>query len=76
MKNNKTIGITLRFWTNDLEVKRHNEIVNSCWSSGFAFIEANKQKGIKSISKKFDNLSDIPEAIRYVLDKSKVKVVN
>ena len=74
-KENKTIGITLRFWTNDLEVKREGKKVNSCWDSGMCYIEANKEKGIKACCVPFNNFTEIPNAINKAIKKQKILMV-
>lgn len=72
-KNNKTIGISVRFWTNGLEIKNNLNRIHSCWDSGVVTIEANSEKGIKSQSPlPFNNMDDLPKAIHAVLRKAKV----
>lgn len=54
MKDNKTIAITLRFWTNDLEVVSGSKKQVACWDSGMAIMEKNDSKGIKHIVAPFN----------------------
>ena len=74
-KENKTIGITLRFWTNDLEVKHKGKNVNCCWDSGMAVTEANKLKGIQASITPFNSFSEIPNAINKAIKKQKILMV-
>ena len=48
--DNKTLGITIRFWTNDLpdRVGKDQRQI-PCWSSGVVLMQANKTKGISSL---------------------------
>lgn len=75
-KDNKTIGITVRFFTNDLPDKvgtKNNQI--PFWTCGNVHIEANKTKGIKPCDEMFNYFEDIPRAIKVVLSKSKLVAV-
>ena len=73
-KENKTLGITLRFWTNDLEVANKKK-VNSCWDSGMALVEANKSKGISAGSEPFNKFTEIEKAIEKLLRKQNIYMV-
>ncbi|MCK4540029.1 hypothetical protein KAU09_02665 [Candidatus Parcubacteria bacterium] len=75
-KDNKTIAIKIRFWTNDLPEKigRKNGQI-PCWTSGNVSIEANRTKGIKAQNVIFHYLDDIPRAVREIMKKSKLTVV-
>jgi len=77
-KDNKTVAITLRFWTNDLEVNHPVSKVSSkaCWDGGVALIEANKEKGIVSRAEPIQCYEDILPAIKELLRKSKIVVVS
>jgi len=75
-KDNKTIGITIRFWTNALPEKvdvKNDKI--PFWTSGNVYIEANKTKGIVSQSELFHYLDDIPRAIKEVMKKANLVAV-
>lgn len=70
-KVNKTIGVTIRFFTNGLPEKTEKN--NSFfWTCGVALLEANKEKGIKSQSTMFNYFDEIPAAIKNVLSKGKL----
>ena len=71
-KTNKTLGITLRFFTNDLVVEKNGKKVLSCWDVGVAAIEANKEKGITAKTVRVNCLEDIQPAITELLRKSKI----
>lgn len=75
-KDNKTIGITIRFFTNDLpsRIGTKKEQI-PFWSSGNVHLEANKTKGIKPRDEMFNYFDDIPRAIKVVLSKSKLVAV-
>ena len=76
-KNNKTIGINVRFFTNDLKVKEHLKEKLSCWDTGMIMIEANDVKGIKSANPTpFNSLEDIVPAIKQLCKKNKILIVS
>ena len=76
MQNNKTIAITLRFWTNNLQVNSsHGKAY--CWDSGVAIIEANKAKGIAAGKPlQIQCYEDIIPAIKELFRKNKILVVS
>ncbi len=72
-RDNKTIGITLRFWTNDLPERVGSKLAGTpFWTSGVVLLEANKTKGISSQSQIFHYIDDIPRAIKEVMKKAKL----
>jgi len=77
-KDNKTIAITLRFWTDNLTVSAPKEKPNSvCWDSGVAKIEPNATKNIKSIKPQpFQCFEDIIPLIKEIFRKQKILVVS
>lgn len=75
-KDKKTIGITIRFFTNDLPGRvgsKKDQI--PFWTCGNVHLEANKMKGIKPQDEMFNYFEDIPRAIKIVLSKSKLVAV-
>ncbi|MFW0862062.1 MAG: hypothetical protein ACKKL6_00540 [Candidatus Komeilibacteria bacterium] len=75
-EDNKTLAIKLRFWTNELPGrvgKDHKQ--TPCWSSGVAIIEANKTKKISSDSEVFNYMDDIPRAIKELMKRAKIALV-
>lgn len=74
-KVNKTIGITVRFFTNDLEVLANKKQVEACWDSGSVNLEANPEKGIKPVCIPFNCTEDIPLAIKECLRQGHVRLV-
>jgi len=75
-KDNKTIGITIRFFTDHLPGRvgsQGNQI--PFWTCGNVHLEANKTKGIKPQDEMFNYFDDIPRAIKVVLSKSKLVAV-
>jgi len=75
-RDNKTIGVTLRFWTNDLPPRVGGRLVSiPFWTSGVVLLEANKTKGISSQSEIFHYIDDIPRAIKEVMKKAKLVAV-
>ena len=78
MTTNKTIGITLRLWTNDLKAEvKDRKWTQACWDSGVIMIEANKEKGIKSANPTPVNcFEDIVPAIRQLCRKNKILIVS
>jgi len=75
-KDNKTIGVTLRFYTNGLEVKREGKEILACWEVGNAVIEANKEKGIKAHSIPINCFDDIIPALKELFRKSHIIVAS
>ena len=77
MKDNKTIGVTVRFFTNDLPKKvGHKQDLTPCWASGSVHVEANKGKGISSRgSVTFNGIKEIPEAIRRAMSAARIVTV-
>lgn len=75
-KNKKTIGVTIRFFTNDLPdrvgpPKDHVPF----WTCGNVHLEVNKEKGIKAQDEMFNYFDDISRAIKVVLSKSRLVAV-
>lgn len=72
-KDNKTIGVIVRFFANDLpsQVGGKNDQI-PFWTCGNVHLEANKTKGIKTQDELFHYLDDIPRAIKEVLKRSKL----
>lgn len=76
MKDKKTIGITLRFWTNNLpeRVGKKGDKV-PFWTCGNAHLEAKPAKGVRSQDVLFHYLDDIPRAIRGLMKKGNLAAV-
>lgn len=78
-RDNKTIGITLRFWTNDLKVdypESGKSNMNACWDSGMAIIEANKKKAIAGMQIPFQCYEDLIPAVKELFRKNGIVVVS
>ena len=78
-KDNKTIGITLRFWTNDLDVSYPQSKckTTACWDSGVIKIEPNRGKGIKSVTPQpFQCLEDVVLLIKEIMRKQNIVMVS
>ena len=75
-EDNKTIGIRIRLWTNDLPGKVGRDYKQTpCWSCGVVIMEANKTKGISSDSEVFHYIDDIPRAVKEVMKRAKIALV-
>lgn len=75
-KDNKTIGVTIRFFTNDLPVHVGSQADKiPFWTCGNVHLEANKTKGIKPQDEMFNYFEDIPRAIKAVLSSGKLVAV-
>ena len=75
-KDNKTVAITLRFFTNDLPEKvGTNKKQTPVWSVGNAILESNTTRGLKAKNEFFYYFDDIPRAIEKVLKDSKIVIV-
>lgn len=72
-KDNKTVAITLRFWTDNLNVNNGSV---ACWDSGAVIMEKNVTKGIKPTMVIFQCPEDIFPAIKEVFRINKVLVVS
>ncbi len=75
-KDNKTIGVTIRFFTNDLPDKvggKQNQV--PFWTCGNVHLEANPTKGIGTQDEMFNYFDDIPRAIKIVLSRAKLVAV-
>ena len=75
-KDNKTIGITIRFFTNDLPERvgsKKDQI--PFWTCGNVHLEANQTKGVKPRDEMFNYFGDILRAVKVVLSKSKLVAV-
>jgi hypothetical protein len=76
-KDNKTIKLSIYFWTNvsgkdDVELPKR-----TCWDSGFVDIVSNNRHSIRSgTHKNFNNIDELLGAIKDVLKRSSVKVVS
>ena len=75
-KDNKTLSIKLRFWTNDLELNNKKKPVMACWNGGAIILEANKSKKIKSSALIFNSFDDIIPSIKEIFRKNKIFVVS
>jgi len=75
-KDKKTIGITIRFFTNDLpgRVGSKKEQI-PFWTCGNVHLEANKAKGVKAQDEIFNYFEDISRSIKVVLSRSKLVAV-
>jgi len=75
-EDNKTLGITIRFFTNDLpgRVGRDNK-QNPCWTVGNVHMIANKTRGIRACDEKFYYFDDIQRAIKVIMKRSKIALV-
>ena len=76
-KDNKTLGVTIRFFTDKLPKRISEEEKRFYfWNHGQVSLEANKKKGIKSDAKLFNCFDDIPRIIKTVLDENHLKGLN
>jgi hypothetical protein len=75
-KDNKTIAITLRFWTDNLPAKVGKKSdMTPMWSSGMVVLEGNKTKGLKAQVTPFNSLENAQMVIKKVLMKNKIVLV-
>lgn len=82
VKNNKgtdTIKLAVYFWTNLKDKEKYGNIElpkKTCWDSGFVSAVSNNKHGIRSgIFKHFNSMAEIPSAIKDVLKRSEITVV-
>lgn len=76
MRNNKTIAVTLRFWSTGLELNIDGTKKIACKDSGSAIIEANSVKGIRAESIPFACYEDIIPAVKELFRKNHIHVVS
>ena len=70
MKSNKTIGLKIYFWTNNLPKRvGDKDSVIPFWEGGQIALEANKEKGIKAQTLIFNSLEELPMKIKEILAK-------
>lgn len=75
-QDNKTIGITLRFFTNNLPDKvGSGNKQTPFWTVGTAALEGNATKGIKAQSVIFHSIEDIPAVLRKIMMKAKLSPI-
>lgn len=67
-KDNKTVNLTVYFFTNKLPAKIDNQI--PFWPNGSIHLKANKTKGIKSQEAIINSIEEIPSVIRSLLSKA------
>ena len=73
MKDNKTIGITIRYFTNGLAEKQGTDLnLIPCWDNGFVTLEANKTKGIKPLQERFTSTDELVVKIKKLLHRAKI----
>ena len=79
-RDNKTIAVTLRFWTDDLQIQRPASGKSAgskvCWDSGVAILEANKGKGIGGRQTPIQCYEDVIPAIKELFRKSGILVAS
>jgi len=74
--DNKTIGITLRFFTNDLPEKIGKGLKQTpFWNVGTAILEGNKTKGIKADQIVFHSMEEIPAVVKEIMRRAKLTMV-
>lgn len=75
-KDKKTVGITIRFFTDGLPGRVGQEKRRiPFWTCGNVHLESNPAKGIKAQDEMFYYIDDIPRAIRDVMKKSRLVAV-
>lgn len=72
-KDNKTISLTVYFFTNDLPRRVGDK--TPFWPNGSIHLKANKTKGLKSQEAIFNSIENIPEVIKSVLSKGNLVVM-
>jgi len=70
----KTVELTVRFWTNDISKKRGYVVKKECWDSGVVYLKKNRAHGITSDGQPvpFNSLLDLPSKIEEVLISHKI----
>ena len=74
-RNQKTIEVTLRFWTNNLARKKGYVLPKHAWPSGVAFVQKNDTHGIKSANPRpFNSLLDVGAVIESLLVEHQIRL--
>ena len=76
-KDNKTIAVTLRFWTNNVKVAmKGKEIKAVCQDAGMMILEKNDEKGITYMAAPFNCPEDITPLLKELFRKNRIIVVS
>lgn len=71
-KVKKTIGITIRFWTNDLPDGFVGKKRQACWGCGNVHLESNPTKGIRNDNIIFNSFDEVPLRIQELFIRNKI----
>jgi hypothetical protein len=72
-KDSKTIGVTIRFFTNDLAGQADAVSPGHAWAGGMIYVQANTAHGIKAGDPfPFQRMAEIPLALEKALQASGV----
>lgn len=71
----KTIRITIRFWTNNISKKPGYVVKKECWDKGVVNVGTNKAHGLKMGKPiHFNSFMDIPSKIARLLKMHNIKL--
>jgi hypothetical protein len=73
----KTIKLTVAFWTNDISRKPGRIVKGEAWDTGFVYVQTNASHGLTNDGSShvpFNSISEIPRAVGRVLVNNGVKL--
>ena len=73
----KTIKLTVAFWTNDIARKPGRIVKGEAWDTGFVYVQTNKSHGLTNDGSShvaFNSISEIPRAVGRVLLNTRIKL--
>lgn len=74
--SNKTLAVTIRFWTTNLKVSLHGKPEEACWDFGTAILEANKDRNISADQEMLHCPADIVPAIKKLFRRAGILMVS
>jgi hypothetical protein len=74
----RTIVITVRFWTNKIAEKRGHVIPKVCWDKGVIDVLENHSHGLKRLNDPipFNSIAEIPAKIEQIFKQKGIKVLH
>ncbi|MCK4456298.1 MAG: hypothetical protein KAW39_01005 [Thermoplasmata archaeon] len=72
----KTIELTVRFWTNDISRKENHIVPRVCWEHGMITLKKNESHGLAVKRKPFKSIAHLSRAVEELLKASNVEVLH
>ena len=75
-QDNKTIAVTIHFFTDNIAEEKGEVVPKVCWEKGTVSVRANKRHGIPATyAYNFNCKEDIPAAIEKAVREAQIKFV-